>query len=75
MRKKRLRQRDLLDWLGAIADVVQITALLAGSIGLLYWYVSTRSGLTAVIVALSVAMVAVLGIVVWLAVKTLRAKS
>ena len=75
MRKKQLRQRDLLDWLSAVVDVAEIIALLTGAFGLLYWYVSTKSGLSAVIVGLSVTMIVVLGILVWLALKVTRAKS
>jgi hypothetical protein len=73
MNNKRLRQRDLLDWMSVAVDGAQMLVLVSVGLGLLYWYASKR--LPVVIVAISFVLILLLGVVAWLAVKVSRDRS
>ena len=66
MQRAQGRKRDFLDWLGVVVNVVQIFMYTAALIVALYWYVLRPGGLAAVVVAIAVCVVALVGCVAYL---------
>lgn len=62
------KKRDFLDWIGVAADFIHVIAFVAGVLGLLYWYASTKAGLPALVVGITVVLLFVLVAVVCLAI-------
>lgn len=53
------KKRDFLAWIGVVADIAQVLAIVAALIGALYWYVLRPGGLAAAIVAMAVCMLGI----------------